>query len=137
MAKGNYRFIINTGWSHEHEFSVIFSAVKGFYGRDFTSKCVRALFTLFKPLGLALLGRSKSEVLAAISEDKERSQLLYDCAISTVNAKQKSDPPELIPLISDPEIEELHLNGVAPQAAERQSVDSIADDDLFGAFDDD
>ncbi|KAI9129017.1 hypothetical protein [Acaryochloris sp. CCMEE 5410] len=137
MAKGDFRFIINTGWPPEHEYSVIFSKTKAFYGREFTSKCVQALFTLFKPLGLALLGRSKSEVLAAISENKEKNQLLYECAISTVNAKQKSDPPELIPLISDPGIEELHLNSVAPQSAERKSVDSIADDDLFGAFDDD
>lgn len=115
MAKGDFRFIINTGWPPEHEYSVIFSETKAFYGRGFTSKCVQALFTLFKPLGLALLGRSKSEVLAAISENKEKNQLLYECAISTVNAKQKSDPPELIPLISDPELgEPASLNSVAP-----------------------
>lgn len=137
MAKGDFRFIINTGWPHEHESAIIFSATKGFYGRGFTSKCVQALFSLFKPLGLALLGRDKSEVLAAISENKEKNQLLYDCAIGTVNAKQKSAHRELVPLMSTPELEELPLNGATPQVVERESADSIADADLFGAFDDD
>ncbi|MGR3279481.1 hypothetical protein ACSYAD_30915 [Acaryochloris marina NIES-2412] len=104
-------------WPSEHEFAAIFSAIKDFYGRDFTGKCVRSLFTLFKPLGLALLGRSKSEVLAAIAEAKEKNQLLYDCAITTANAKHESDPQELPPLIITPELG-------SPNSLEQESVDS-------------
>lgn len=138
MAKGDFRFIINTGWPPEHEYSVIFSAAQDFYGRDFTAKRVQALSILFKPLSLALLGKDKSEVLAAISEAKEKNQLLYDCAILTANAKHESDAQELISPMSGPKLREPEsLNGRAPKVADRKSVDSIADDDLFGAFDDD
>lgn len=50
MAKGNYRFIINTGWSPKHEFSVIFSTAKGFYGRDFTQNVCGGYLRYSSPL---------------------------------------------------------------------------------------
>lgn len=125
MTNRNFRLIINMEWPPEHEFAAIFSTAKDFYGRDFTEKCVQALFRLFKPLGLALLGRSKSEVLAAIAEAEERHQLLYDCAITTANAKHESDPQELPPLMINPESEEPKpLDAATLQPVEQDSVNS-------------
>ncbi|MGR3279439.1 hypothetical protein ACSYAD_30705 [Acaryochloris marina NIES-2412] len=138
MAKGDFRFIINTGWPPEHEFSVIFSAAKDFYGRDFTQKRIQALFTLLKPLGLAILGKSTSEVMAAIAEAKEKNQLLYECAITIANAKHQPDPQSVPSLMSALELGESESrNGKAHRATDPKSVDSISDGDLFGAFDDD
>lgn len=117
MTNKDFRLNINMEWPPEHEFAVIFSAAKDFYGRDFKEKCVRTLFTLFKPLGLALLGRSKSEVLASIVEAREMSQLVYNCAITTANAKHESDPQELPPLMITPELG-------SPNSLEQESVDS-------------
>lgn len=99
---------------------------------------MRGLFTLFKPLSLAILGKSKSEVLAAIAEAKEKHQLLYECAVTIANSKHESDLQSVPPRTSAPELGEPEsLNGKAYKAADRQSVDSISDDDLFGVFDDD
>lgn len=125
MINRDFQLIINMKWPSEHEFAVVFSVAKDFYGRDFKGKCVRTLFTLFKPLGLALLGRSKSEVLAAIVEAREMSQLVYNCAITTANAKHESDPQELPPLMINPESEELKpLDAATSQPVEPESVNS-------------
>lgn len=138
MSKGDFRFIINTGWPSDHDLSVVFSATKGFYGREFTSKCVWALYALFKPLALALLRKSKAEVWAAISEAKDKNQLLYDCAIATATANQQSDfqewtaPPTTLN-IEGPE----SPNGKAHRPVEPITVDSVTEEDLFGGFEDD
>lgn len=106
MTKGDFRLIINTGWPPEHGLAIILSAAKRFYGREFTSKCVMSLYSVFKPLSVAVLGGRKSEVLAAISESKERSQLLYDCALAIAKTKRKSGYQSVDPSLMTPESRE-------------------------------
>lgn len=85
MAKSNdFRFRINTAWRRDTERAIIFSDTQSYFGTQFTDKCLNVLHLDLKPLSLALRGKSRSEVLLAITEAKAKSDIYYDLALSIV-----------------------------------------------------
>lgn len=132
MTKGDFRLIINTGWPPDHGLAIVLSAAKRFYGREFTSKCVMSLYAVFKPLSVAVMGGSKSEVLAAVSESKERSQLLYDWAVAIAKAKRKSSYQGVDPSMITPELKESKpLDIEAQRPVEQEPANSQPLENLF------
>lgn len=94
MAKSNdFRFRINTAWRRDTERAVIFSDVQAYFGTQFTDKCLNVLHLDLKPLSLALRGKSRSEVLLAITEAKAKSDIYYDLALSIVTIGSSDDEP--------------------------------------------
>lgn len=79
-----YRFRINTGWGMDTDRAVVLSGVQAYYERHFTRMCVNVLHCALKPLNVALQGKSRSEVLLAISEAKSKLDIYFDEALSMV-----------------------------------------------------
>lgn len=90
MAKGDYRFRINTGWSKDKDISIVLGAVQGHFDKLFTTKCVTILHAVFKPLAVALRTNSAAEVRKAIELSRDKVETFYDLALMLVSADEST-----------------------------------------------
>lgn len=127
--KSEYRFELDAEWPMDTDIAVVMSRAKAHYGAFFPAKCVNTLYFILRPLGLALLGKSPSEVSLAVAESKDKVEALFEDALSMV-AVPSSDEGLTA------QDTEAHMNGTEPVQPE-ESVNSKQVVDLFEAFDDD
>lgn len=118
-----FRLELDTEWPMDIDIAVVMSRAEAHYGAFFPLKCVNTLYFILRPLGLALLGKSSSEVSLAIAESKDNVETLFDHALSMV-----ADPSSDEGLT--PHDTEAHMNGAEPAQTE-ESVNSQPVENLF------
>lgn len=114
MAKGDYRFRINTGWSKDKDVSIVLSAVQGHFENLFTTKCVTILHAVFKPLAVALQTNSVAEVRKAIELSRDKVETFYDLALILVSSEDAAPDEPSLPLPPAPPMPTVELEIVPP-----------------------
>lgn len=121
--KEEFRLELDAEWPMDTDIAVVMSRAEAHYGAFFPLKCVNTLYFLLRPLGLALLGKSPSEVSLAIAESKDNVETLFDHALSMVAAHSSDEE------LTAQDTETL-MNGTEP-AQPKEFVNSKPVENLF------
>lgn len=130
MAKPKqFRFRINTGWQANTDRAVVISGGQAYYERQFTSVCVNILYCVLKPLTVARQGKSRSEVLLAITEAKSKLDIYFDEAMTMVTIQSLPSSAEgPAPQPSQAEVDTSDLPA-SEKSVYSQQVENIFEDD--------
>ncbi|KAI9129015.1 hypothetical protein [Acaryochloris sp. CCMEE 5410] len=109
--KEEFRLELDSEWPMDTDIAVVLSRAEAHYGAFSPAKCVNTLYFILKPLGLALLGKSPSEVSLAVAESKDKVEALFDDALSMV-----ADPSSNEGLAAQDT--EVHMNETEPAQVE-------------------